>query len=122
MAVCSPALSVTLETISTNFRSSPRLASSAWSSGAAVSVTVAATAPQLAAWTDRESSAYASGHRATYLAQRAMMAVFVDVTERSPTFRLAPLDRVNATERKSWIQVWAPVGNADAAWDALLKC
>lgn len=82
--------------------------------------TVAATAPELAAWTDRESSAYAGGHRATYLAQRAMMAVFVDVTERSPTFRLAPLDRVNATERKSWIQVWAPVGNADAAWDALL--
>ncbi|MFT3763651.1 MAG: hypothetical protein QM761_13805 [Pseudoxanthomonas sp.] len=82
--------------------------------------TVAATAPQLAAWTDRESSAYADGHRATYLAQRAMMAVFVDVTERSPTFRLAPLDRVDAAERKSWIQVWAPVDNPAAAWDALL--
>lgn len=82
--------------------------------------TVAATAPRLAAWTDRESSTYADGHRTTYLAQRALMAVFVDVTERSPTFRLAPLDRVNATERKSWIQVWTPVADADAAWEALL--
>lgn len=82
--------------------------------------TVAATAPRLAAWTDAESSTYANGHRTTYLAQRAMMAVFVDVTERSPTFRLAPLDRVDASERKSWIQVWAPVATQDAAWDALL--
>ncbi len=82
--------------------------------------TVAATAPTLAAWTDAESAAYANGHHATYLAQRAMMVVFVDVTERSPTFRLAPLDRDDASERKSWIQVWAPVATQDAAWDALL--
>lgn len=82
--------------------------------------TIAATAPRLAAWTDRESSTYAAGHRTTYLAQRALMAVFVDVTERSPTFRLAPLDRANATERKSWIQVWTPAADAGAAWDALL--
>lgn len=82
---------------------------------------IAATAPQLAAWTDRESATYAGGHRTTYLAQRALMPVFVDVTERSPTFRLAPLDRVDAAERKSWIQVWTPVGNTDAAWQALLQ-
>ena len=82
--------------------------------------TVAATAPALAAWTDLETSTYANGHRTTYLARRALMAVFVDVTERSPTFRLAPLDRANASERKSWIQVWTPVADADAAWEALL--
>ncbi|MFT4257419.1 MAG: hypothetical protein QM599_10740 [Pseudoxanthomonas sp.] len=82
--------------------------------------TIAATAPQLAAWTDNESSAYANGRRSTYLAQRAMMAVFVDVTERSPTFRLAPLDRVDAAERKSWIQVWAPTDSPDRAWAVLL--
>lgn len=82
--------------------------------------TVAATAPVVAAWTDSEASAYERGHRATYLAQRALMPVFVDVTERAPTFRLAPLDRTDASERRSWIQVWTPVGNAAQAWQALL--
>lgn len=82
--------------------------------------TVAAAAPTLAAWTDRESSTYANGHHATYLAGRALMPVFVDVTERAPTFRLAPLDRADAKERRSWIQVWAPVGDAASAWKLLL--
>ena len=48
------------------------------------------------------------------------MPVFVDVTERAPTFRLSPLDRTDATERRSWIQVWTPVDDADEAWQALL--
>lgn len=82
--------------------------------------TVAASVPQVAAWTDQETATYANGHRTTYLAQRALMAVFVDVTERSPTFRLAPLDRVTAQERRSWIQVWTPTNNAFDAWNALL--
>ncbi len=82
--------------------------------------TVAATAPRLAMWTDRESSTYANGHHATYLAGRALMPVFVDVTERAPTFRLAPLDRVDAKERRSWIQVWAPTDDAASAWKLLL--
>lgn len=82
--------------------------------------TVAAAAPRLAAWTDRESSTYANGRHATYLAGRALMPVFVDVTERAPTFRLAPLDRVDAQERRSWIQVLAPVADAASAWQMLL--
>ncbi|WP_162374158.1 N-acetylmuramic acid 6-phosphate etherase family protein [Pseudoxanthomonas sangjuensis] len=87
---------------------------------AALQETVADAAPLLAPWTDLESSTYASGHHATYLVQRALMPVFVDVTERAPTFRLAPLDRVDATERRSWIQVWTPAKDADSAWNALL--
>lgn len=82
--------------------------------------TVAATAPALAAWTEREADAYAADRRATYLAERALMPVFVDVTERAPTFRLAPLDRTDATERASWIQVWTPVDDPADAWRALL--
>ncbi len=81
---------------------------------------VAATAPRLAAWTDRESAAYANDRHAIYLAGRALMPVFVDVTERAPTFRLAPLDRVDAKERRSWIQVLAPVGDPASAWLMLL--
>ncbi len=81
---------------------------------------VASTAPSLAAWTDREAAAYADGKHATYLAARALMPVFVDVTERAPTFRLAPLDRIDAQERRSWIQVWTPADDAAQAWQALL--
>lgn len=81
---------------------------------------VASTAPSLAAWTDREAAAYADGKHATYLAARALMPVFVDVTERAPTFRLAPLDRIDASERRSWIQVWTPADDAAQAWQALL--
>ncbi len=80
----------------------------------------AAAAPKLAAWTDREAAGYAAGHRATYLATRALMPVFVDVTERAPTFRLAPLDTADAPERRSWIQVWTPADDAQQAWRALL--
>ena len=82
--------------------------------------TVAATAPVVAAWTDAEAGAYTRDRHATYLAKRALMPVFVDVTERAPTFRLSPLDRTDATERRSWIQVWTPVDDADEAWQALL--
>lgn len=82
--------------------------------------TAAAAAPKLAAWTDREAQSYANGRRATYLATRALMPVFVDVTERAPTFRLGPLDPVNATERRSWIQVWTPATDGAQAWQALL--
>jgi N-acetylmuramic acid 6-phosphate etherase len=87
---------------------------------AGIQQTVAAAAPKLAAWTEREAASYAAGHRATYLATRALMPVFVDVTERAPTFRLGPLDPVDAPERRSWIQVWTPAGNAQQAWQALL--
>jgi hypothetical protein len=45
-----------------------------------------------------EASAYASGHRATYWADSALVTVFTDSTERSPTFRLFPLDSVNEKE------------------------
>ncbi len=87
---------------------------------AAIQRTVAAAAPKLAAWTDREAASYAAGRHATYLATRALMPVFVDVTERAPTFRLSPLDTVSAPERRSWIQVWTPAADGAQAWQALL--
>ncbi|MFT3668288.1 MAG: hypothetical protein QM795_06820 [Pseudoxanthomonas sp.] len=87
---------------------------------AAIQRTAAAAAPKLAAWTDREAASYAAGRHATYLATRALMPVFVDVTERAPTFRLSPLDTVSAPERRSWIQVWTPAADGAQAWQALL--
>src|SRR5690606_10324623 len=81
---------------------------------------VAARAADVAELTDRETPRYAANHHATYLAQRALMPVFVDVTERAPTFRLAPLDRIDTDERRSWIQVWTPADDQAQAWLALL--
>lgn len=88
---------------------------------AGVQRTVAASVPQLADWTMREAQAYADGHHATYLAQAALMPVFVDVTERAPTFRLAPLDRIDTAPPRSWIRVLTPAATPQAAWDALLR-
>lgn len=87
---------------------------------ASVQRAVAASAPTLAEWTTREAEAYRNGHHATYLAQKTLMPVFVDVTERAPTFRLAPLDRIDTTPARSWIRVWAPVATPGEAWQALL--
>jgi N-acetylmuramic acid 6-phosphate etherase len=83
---------------------------------ASVQRAVAASAPTLAEWTTREAEAYRNGHHATYLAQKTLMPVFVDVTERAPTFRLAPLDRIDTTPARSWIRVWAPVATPGEAW------
>ncbi len=71
-----------------------------------------AALPALAALTDIESAAYAAGRFSTYYAEKGLITVFIDSTERSPTFRLYPLDTVNEPQRKCWIQVWTKAGSA----------
>ncbi len=78
------------------------------------------SADQIAAWTDLEAETYIAHHKSTYLAEKALLPVFVDVTERAPTFRLAPLDMINAKEKHSWIQVWSTAESSQKAWDMLL--
>uniref|UniRef100_A0A914X6Q8 SIS domain-containing protein n=1 Tax=Plectus sambesii TaxID=2011161 RepID=A0A914X6Q8_9BILA len=71
--------------------------------------------------TELESSIYAAGHHSTYFAVGPpLMAVFTDVTERSPTFSLFPLDTTHMTERKSWIHVCTAADEQKAAWEELL--
>ncbi|MCK7499717.1 MAG: hypothetical protein MZW92_61945 [Comamonadaceae bacterium] len=55
---------------------------------------VRAALPELAALTDIEAAAYARGRFSTYYAEKGLITVFIDSTERSPTFRLFPLDTV----------------------------
>ena len=74
----------------------------------------------LAAFTDLESATYAAGRFSTYFAGRGLITVFIDSTERSPTFRLYPLDTVKESSRKCWIQVWAPAATGPEAWQAFL--
>jgi N-acetylmuramic acid 6-phosphate etherase len=76
--------------------------------------------PALAGLTAIEAETYAAGHFSTYFAERALITVFIDSTERSPTFRLFPLDTTAEPLRKCWIQVWTPAADARSAWQAFL--
>ncbi|MDD8027874.1 MAG: hypothetical protein PHI34_15350, partial [Acidobacteriota bacterium] len=77
-------------------------------------------APAIAKLTDLEATAYGQGRFSTYFAESGLITVFIDSTERSPTFRLYPLDTVREPRRKCWIQVWTNAADARAAWQALL--
>lgn len=72
--------------------------------------------PRIAAWTELEAETYARNHFSTYFADKALITVFIDSTERSPTFRLYPLDTVNEPARRCWIQVWTPARDKHQAW------
>ncbi len=76
--------------------------------------------PAIAKLTDMEAKAYASGFFSTYFAKDGLITVFIDSTERSPTFRLYPLDTVNEPKRKCWIQVWTEASDLKSAWRAFL--
>lgn len=67
-------------------------------------------------FTDLETDTYRKQRFATYFAKDALLTVFTDATERSPTFKLFPLDTVQDPERKCWIQVWTPAGDQKEAW------
>jgi N-acetylmuramic acid 6-phosphate etherase len=77
-------------------------------------------AAEIARLTDLEAKAYASARFTTYFADEGLITVFIDSTERSPTFRLYPLDTVREPNRKCWIQVWTSAADPAAAWKAFL--
>ncbi|MBN1223974.1 MAG: hypothetical protein JXB23_12065 [Candidatus Aminicenantes bacterium] len=72
--------------------------------------------PDIARFTALESEIYKKNHRATYFAKKALITVFVDCAERSPTFHLHPLDTVFEKNRKCWLQVWTEAKDCDQAW------
>jgi len=76
--------------------------------------------PAIVALTTLESDTYRAGRFSTYLAGRSLITVFIDSTERSPTFRLFPLDTTAEPERKCWIQVWTPAASLEEAWRSFL--
>ena len=81
---------------------------------------VRAALPDVARLTEAEARTYEQEHFSTYFAARALITVFIDATERSPTFRLFPLDTVREPRRKCWIQVWTAAGTLGEAWRAFL--
>jgi N-acetylmuramic acid 6-phosphate etherase len=81
---------------------------------------VTANFPAVAKFTQLEADTYKRENFSTYFAHKGLITVFIDSTERSPTFRLFPLDTVKEAKRKSWIQVWTPAANLQDAWQAFL--
>ncbi|MGD1008755.1 MAG: hypothetical protein ABR951_01230 [Candidatus Aminicenantales bacterium] len=79
-----------------------------------------AALPEVARLTDIEAKTYGDGFFSTYFAQKGLITVFIDSTERSPTFRLYPLDTVRETRRKCWTQVWTGAETPRDAWRAFL--
>lgn len=67
-------------------------------------------------FTALESRTYKNANFATYFAKNALITVFIDCAERSPTFHLFPLDTVQEKKRACWIQVWTEGQNLDEAW------
>ncbi len=76
--------------------------------------------PAVAQFTDLEAETYSGNRFSTYFAGEALITVFIDSTERSPTFRLFPLDTTAEPKRKCWIQVWTPAPDLESAWQAFL--
>lgn len=78
------------------------------------------SAVSLVPLTEAEAEAYKHGRFSTYFAVDALVTVFIDCTERSPTFRLHPLDTVDEKEKKSWIRIWTDAPDKKEAWKVLL--
>jgi N-acetylmuramic acid 6-phosphate (MurNAc-6-P) etherase len=76
--------------------------------------------PEIAKLTQLEADTYTAGHFSTYFANAGLITTFTDVTERSPTFRLFPLDTVNEPARKALSQVWTTAKDRQTAWQTFL--
>lgn len=70
-----------------------------------------------------EHEAYKTGGRVLYFARDLLTTLFIDLTERAPTFNLAALDPISgvgADTPRSWAQVYTEAGDINAAWQVLL--
>ena len=74
----------------------------------------------VAAFTKKEGACYRAGQHTSYFANRALVTVFTDCTERSPTFRLFPLDQVGEAKPRSWVRVCTQGESQRAAWSNFL--
>jgi N-acetylmuramic acid 6-phosphate etherase len=66
-----------------------------------------------------EYNSYLNSSKTYYYADNLLTTLFIDVTERSPTFNLIPIDTIN--NNKSWINVYTNANNIDEWWVKLLN-
>ncbi len=81
---------------------------------------LASSLEDLGRFTVLESQTYKNRRLATYFAKDALITVFIDCAERSPTFHLFPLDTIYEQERKCWLQVWTEGKDYKQAWQNFL--
>lgn len=74
----------------------------------------------IARFTALESETYKNKNLVTYFAKKALITVFIDCAERSPTFHLFPLDTILEEKRKCWLQVWTEAEDGRNAWKKFL--
>lgn len=70
-----------------------------------------------------ESETYANGYFSTYFALQGLFTVFIDNTERSPTFRLFALDSLDLEpldKRRCFLQIWTSAKDGEEAWNNFL--
>lgn len=77
---------------------------------------------QLARLTGLEESAYRSGHKNNYFADRFGIDVLTDTTERSPTYCTPPFRKFDdRTASESWSFLFLPYPDTPHAWERILK-
>jgi N-acetylmuramic acid 6-phosphate etherase len=77
-------------------------------------------AKDVAKFTDLEASMYAAKKHSFYFAEDAMISIFTDLTERSPTFGLNPIDTVGIFPKRSWISMFTNANSRSEAWKKFL--
>jgi hypothetical protein len=75
-----------------------------------------ASAKQVSQFTELESRVYQEKKHSVYFAQDAMISIFTDLTERSPTFGLNPIDTIGTFPKRSWIAMFTNADSNNAAW------
>jgi N-acetylmuramic acid 6-phosphate etherase len=66
-----------------------------------------------------EYQAYKTGNHAIYFGNQLLTTLFIDITERAPTFNLSPLD-AKGSPSLSWVKVYTEAANNNEGWHKLL--
>ncbi len=88
---------------------------------AALPMALLSKVKEIASLSELEARVYEQKKRTTYFAKKALLTVFIDGAERSPTFHLQSLDPVTEKRRSCWFQVWTEAANKLQAWRRLLN-
>ena len=76
----------------------------------------------IAAQIEFEKGVYEQGGRITYLADKCMLDLFTDNTERAPTFMIPPIrSNREKDEAQSWAFVKNPLHPTEACWSEMMR-
>ena len=69
-----------------------------------------------------EKSVYEAGGRITYVADKCMLDLFTDNTERAPTFMIPPIrSRREKDSSQSWVFVKNPLHSTEGCWTEMMR-